>query len=87
MVLHDVAQPSGESRVIQEGDSVVVYERFDAMKAVVVSTKGQYSNRFGNFAMKVAALTAKLVGKRETKTRAYVKHGWVNFLYAGTRIG
>lgn len=31
----------------------MVYERFDSMKAVKVTPKGQYSNRWGNFAMKV----------------------------------
>ena len=53
MVLHCLRDGDAEPRVIQEGDTVVVYERFDAMKAVTVTTKGQYSNRFGNFAMKV----------------------------------
>ena len=43
--------------VIQEGDMVIVYERFDSMKAVTVSAKGQYQNRFGCFLMKVRSVS------------------------------
>jgi hypothetical protein len=40
-------------RLIQEGDLVVVYESYNAIKAVYVDKKGQYANRFGNFQHKV----------------------------------
>ncbi|KAF6250328.1 tRNA methyltransferase complex GCD14 subunit-domain-containing protein [Scenedesmus sp. NREL 46B-D3] len=36
-------------RLIQEGDLVVVYESYNALKAVYVDKKGQCANRFGNF--------------------------------------
>ncbi|KAK9829479.1 hypothetical protein WJX72_006111 [[Myrmecia] bisecta] len=36
---------------IAAGDLVIVYERYDSMKAVVVEPKKQFSNRFGNFNM------------------------------------
>ncbi len=51
MLLH--AEGSTSPRCIQEGDMVVVYERFDSMKAVTVTLRGSFNNKFGNFAMKV----------------------------------
>ncbi|KAK9838618.1 hypothetical protein WJX84_008775 [Apatococcus fuscideae] len=40
---------------IQEGDLVVVYERFDSMKQVVVKSSALFGNRFGNFRMQVCS--------------------------------
>ena len=40
-------------RAVHEGAMVVVYERFDCMKAATVTAKGQYNSKWGNFAMKV----------------------------------
>jgi hypothetical protein len=45
---------SGEFKRIQLGDLVIVYERFDSMKAMIVTDNGQYHNRYGNFFMKVS---------------------------------
>ncbi|XP_024402411.1 uncharacterized protein [Physcomitrium patens] len=42
-------QRSEKSRVICEGDVVVVYERHDRMKAVTVAKNGELQNRFGVF--------------------------------------
>lgn len=53
MLIHGIHDDAPGSDLIQEGSLVVVYERFDSMKAVKVTFKGQYSNRWGNFAMKV----------------------------------
>ncbi|KAL6778625.1 hypothetical protein ACKKBF_B15500 [Auxenochlorella protothecoides x Auxenochlorella symbiontica] len=52
MLIHGPHEDAPGSDLIQEGSLVVVYERFDSMKAVKVTPKGQYSNRWGNFAMK-----------------------------------
>lgn len=41
------------NRVIQKHDLVVVYERFDNMKAVEVSEDGVFQNKWGMFRMKV----------------------------------
>lgn len=46
--------PAGEAPVIKDGDMVIVYERFDSMKAVTVTSAGQYQNKFGLFLMKVS---------------------------------
>ena len=55
MVLHrpqaEEAGPSGAT--IADGDLVIVYERFDAMKAVTVDAKQSWQNRFGCFHMTV----------------------------------
>uniref|UniRef100_A0A383VEF1 tRNA (adenine(58)-N(1))-methyltransferase n=1 Tax=Tetradesmus obliquus TaxID=3088 RepID=A0A383VEF1_TETOB len=48
MVLPQAATGPGP-KLIQEGDLVVVYESYNAIKAVYVDKKGQYANRFGNF--------------------------------------
>lgn len=56
MVIPSVAAAAGSaagSRTIQEGDLVVVYESFNAIKAVYVDKKGQYANRYGTFLHKV----------------------------------
>lgn len=49
----DSGGPGHEARTVKEGDLVVVYERFDSMKACTVTLKGQFSNRWGDFATKV----------------------------------
>jgi tRNA (adenine57-N1/adenine58-N1)-methyltransferase len=41
-----------EARRVQEGDLVIVYERFDCMKAATVTAKGLYNSKWGNFQMK-----------------------------------
>ena len=55
MVLHrpqaEGAGPSGAT--IADGDLVIVYERFDAMKAVTVASMKSWQNKFGCFQMKV----------------------------------
>jgi hypothetical protein len=49
-----VAATGPGPRLIQEGDLVVVYESYNAIKAVYVDKKkGQHANRFGNFQHKV----------------------------------
>lgn len=54
MVLHrDAGAVSTSSRCIQEGDLVIVYERFDSMKSVYVNPGQSYGNRYGNFKLKV----------------------------------
>lgn len=49
MALFNPGKPS-----IEEGDMVIVYERFDSMKAMTVTAAGGYQNRFGHFMMKVS---------------------------------
>jgi hypothetical protein len=44
---------SPSPRCISEGDLVIVYESFNAIKAVTVEPKGHYQNRFGAFFHKV----------------------------------
>lgn len=51
--------PSGKERRIEQGDLVIVYERFDSMKAVRVSAKDTFQNRFGAFPMKVTCIHLK----------------------------
>ena len=46
--------PEGDVPHIKDGDMVIVYERFDSMKAVTVTTDGKYQNKFGLFIMKVS---------------------------------
>ncbi len=45
-------------RCIQDGDLVIVYESPLAMKAVNVTMKGRFDNRFGSFIHKVIELPA-----------------------------
>ena len=49
MALFKPGKPS-----IEEGDMVILYERFDSMKALTVTANGSYQNRFGLFMMKVS---------------------------------
>jgi tRNA (adenine57-N1/adenine58-N1)-methyltransferase catalytic subunit len=46
--LEPAGKPTSKRR-IAEGDTVVVYERHDAMRAVAVRTGGVLQNRFGIF--------------------------------------
>lgn len=41
------------SRVIQEGDLVIVYESFQSIKHIYVDPKAQFQNRYGCFNQKV----------------------------------
>ena len=41
--------------LIQDGDLVVVYERFDSLKAVRVNARSEFSNKYGHFKMQVCA--------------------------------
>ena len=50
-MLHS-ADPGGEDK-IRNGELVVVYERFDSLKAVRVNSRTEFSNRFGHFKMQV----------------------------------
>lgn len=52
-MLHLEEQAAAEPRRIAAGDMVIVYERYDSMKSVTVTHKGQYNNRWGSFKMKV----------------------------------
>ncbi|KAG5600866.1 hypothetical protein H5410_032236 [Solanum commersonii] len=45
----DLANKLSFKRFIKDGDSVIVYERHDTMKAVKVSEDGVLQNRFGSF--------------------------------------
>jgi hypothetical protein len=59
-------------RLIQEGDLAVVYESYNAIKAVYVdSKKGQYANRFGNFQHKVRAWLAARASAPATGRRRH----------------
>ena len=49
MVPLDPSDKPTSQRRIAEGDTVVVYERHDAMRAVTVSAAGVLQNRFGVF--------------------------------------
>lgn len=57
MLLYEEAMPQdtqlSRQRFIGEGDSVIVYERPDTMKAAVVTATGSFDNRFDHFVMKV----------------------------------
>lgn len=55
-----VLPPTKPHPHIREGDLVVVYERFDSMKQVVVRGSGTFGNRFGSFRMQVNAEPAQL---------------------------
>ena len=60
-MLHAESSNTAWDRNIQDGDLVVVYERFDSLKAVVVNSRSEFSNRFGHFQMKVSAQTYQFV--------------------------
>lgn len=51
-MLHLAEQAAAEPRRIKAGDLVIVYERYDSMKSMTVTHKGQYNNRWGSFKMK-----------------------------------
>jgi hypothetical protein len=55
MVLQTEQDAAGP-RPIQEGDLVIVYESYNSIKSLHVDPKGQFSNRFGNFAQKVRVM-------------------------------
>ena len=47
--LAGAAAAAANARVIQMGDLVVVYEGFGKQKAVTMTERGQYQNKYGNF--------------------------------------
>jgi tRNA (adenine57-N1/adenine58-N1)-methyltransferase len=49
MIPLDPSHKPTSQRRIAEGDTVVVYERHDAMRAVTVAADGVLQNRFGVF--------------------------------------
>jgi len=53
MVLHKDQALGAPPISIADGDLVIVYEQFDAMKAVYVDAKQNLQSRFGCFPMKV----------------------------------
>ena len=53
IMLHTAESAAQPERGIAEGDLVVVYEGFDSMKAVRVTARGQFQNKFGCFDHKV----------------------------------
>lgn len=53
-MLHQPQQPVLEPPKISAGDLVVVYEGFNAMKAVQVEPTMQFGTKFGQFPMKVS---------------------------------
>lgn len=69
------ASASCSPRTIQVGDLVIVYEGINSMKAVSVSDRGGYENKFGYFAHKVgpgAAWPSRgLPGFRVAASRAW----------------
>eukprot|EP00887_Chlorella_sp_A99_P001934 scaffold18.g1934.t1 len=82
-------------RLIAENDLVVVYERFDSMKAVRVKRGGTFNNKFGAFMLKVHARRRLAVRLKESSidrtdwigqpygSRLYAKapsRGWVYVL-------
>ncbi len=54
MVLHKEQALGAPPPCITDGDLVIVYEQFDAMKAVYVDAKQNIQSRFGCFPMKVS---------------------------------
>ena len=54
MVLHKKQDLGAPPPCIVDGDLVIVYEQFDAMKAVYVDAKQNIQSRFGCFPMKVS---------------------------------
>lgn len=78
MLLYENSEPepnqlSGQ-RLIGEGDSVIVYERPEGMKAAVVTATGSFDNRFDHFSMK--NWIGKPFGSRVVGRRG----GWVFLL-------
>ncbi|EFJ49926.1 hypothetical protein VOLCADRAFT_109017 [Volvox carteri f. nagariensis] len=68
---------STSSSSIKEGDCVIVYEGMNSMKAVYVSTKGRYDNRFGTF--KHESWIGKPFGSKVTSSNKGAS-GWVLLL-------
>ncbi|GLC61051.1 hypothetical protein PLESTB_001710600 [Pleodorina starrii] len=64
------------SSVIKEGDCVIVYEGMDSMKAVYVTAKGRFENRFGIF--KHESWIGKPFGCKVTSNKG--ANGWVLLL-------
>ncbi|GIL57916.1 hypothetical protein Vafri_13134 [Volvox africanus] len=64
------------SGVIREGDCVIVYEGINTMKAVYVTAKGRFDNRFGIFNHK--SWIGKPYGSKVTSDRGH--GGWVMLL-------
>ena len=52
-MLHTELSQRPQDNKIREGDLVVVYERFDSLKAVRVNSRSEFSNKFGHFKMQV----------------------------------
>lgn len=52
-----VAEPSSrQPKLIQNGDLVIMYERFDSMKVIKVDKKDSFTSKLGTFQMKVRRL-------------------------------
>lgn len=58
-MLHIQLADEPASNLITDGDLVVVYERFDSLKAVRVDRRQIFNNKFGHFAMQVRGLTVR----------------------------
>jgi len=51
------AEPTaGQQKLIQNGDLVIMYERFDSMKPIKVDKDASVTNKFGTFRLKVSRL-------------------------------
>lgn len=51
------AEPSARQRkLIQNGDLVIMYERFDSMKLIKVDKEASFTNKLGTFHLKVGNL-------------------------------
>ena len=53
IMLHQPEQPALEPPKISAGDLVIVYEGYNAMKAVQVEPTMKFGTKFGHFPMKV----------------------------------
>jgi hypothetical protein len=61
---------SPQTDVIKEGDLVIVYESYASMKSAVVTRKGQFSNRYGNFKHEVRLLLERARAARQPAARS-----------------
>lgn len=51
------AEPSArQGKLIQNGDLVIMYERFDSMKLIKVDKEASFTNKLGTFHLKVRNL-------------------------------
>lgn len=51
------AEPSArQGKLIQNGDLVIMYERFDSMKLIKVEKEDSFTNKLGTFHLKVRKL-------------------------------